>query len=204
MAPDELMNNLRPRSLFKWIFLSPLVVPLGWWVSSWSWGSSNASGWVQAAGSLLALAIALWLPWRENKRRELDESYKAIGLARRLYYAAYELSATTANMFQGRVYIGYEPGPNIEMFSRFLVRLNTTFDDDHDPTRVKLTHELRQNLPPLIAYLNEYRERQDAGEERFRWYANYYDSAVGRCWAHLCEMEACLAEKARSAPVHRR
>ncbi|MEZ1745654.1 MULTISPECIES: hypothetical protein [Pseudomonas] len=81
MLPEKLTINLRPRSLLKWVLLSPLVIPLGWWVWTWPWGSEKASGWAQAVGSVLAIVATYFVATREQAavrlRVEIDEANAA-------------------------------------------------------------------------------------------------------------------------------
>ncbi len=50
---------------------------IGWLSATWGallkvLESPSASGWVQAVGAILALAIAVWIPTRQSKRDRKD------------------------------------------------------------------------------------------------------------------------------------
>ncbi|WP_156957996.1 hypothetical protein [Pseudomonas knackmussii] len=202
MLPNEFTIKLRPRSLLIGALLSPFAVVLAIWVFSWPWSSSNASGWVQAVGSLIGLGIALWLPWREGRRRESDDFRKNLGLTRRLYYTAHEINGRLEFMFPSGIFKGFDARSDIESMSRVLVRLNTTFDDDHDPRRVALTHQLRQNLPAVIANLDKFSSKQGDGEEALRQLWGYYKRNVELCWKEIVKLEQGLPANERTKNIH--
>lgn len=81
MLPNEITIKLRPRSLFIGLCLSPVAVLVGWWACTWPWDSDKASGWVQAIGSILAIAATYVVARREHAavrlRAEIDEANAA-------------------------------------------------------------------------------------------------------------------------------
>jgi hypothetical protein len=53
------------------------------WIDHWSMCMTKAewSGWMQAIGSVVALLIAIWIPWRERKLKKIEDQKQAAFVA---------------------------------------------------------------------------------------------------------------------------
>lgn len=151
--------------------------------------------WIQAIGSLVALGIAIWLPWLESKRRRHEDLAKDRAHARRLFYAAYEIWGQVAGLFNELQLIrNYDREVAMAVFERILNRLNSSFDDDPHPERVVLVHDLRQNLPGLLGYLKNGASDENAGGARIFKLKGYYEDVCKDCWKHLADVEKDLSD----------
>ncbi|MCY1545124.1 hypothetical protein D9M68_810500 [compost metagenome] len=160
------------------------------------------SGWLQAVGSFIALGVAVWVPQREINRRNRDDLKKDIGLGRRLYYSAYEISRHVDSLFNAFELPDYRADESLEVFRGLYARLLKSFDDDHDPDRVKLSHELRQNLPSLIANLRIYADQQAEGYAKFHKAMDVYRALMLKSWEQLENLERDLPASERTSRVH--
>lgn len=178
-----------------WLFILTCVAL----VFGWDMTKSELSGWMQTLGSLMGLAIAVWLPWRESLRRREGQLAKERAYARRLFYAAYEIWGQISGLFNELEFVrNYDREVSSAIFERFLARLNSSFDDDPHPDRVKLVHELRQNLPGLLGYLKHGASDENSGGKRIFELRGYYCGVCRNCWDHLANLEAVLPPDERT------
>ncbi|QEY64961.1 hypothetical protein FXN65_23940 [Metapseudomonas lalkuanensis] len=198
----EVTIRFRAGAILMWLLLSPAVVLPLLWLWTLPWDSPNAPSWVQAVGSVSAIAVAVWLPWHERNRRQAEEFKREIGLGRRLYYAAFEISGHVDSLFNEFGALRYRPDESVTIFTGLYERFIHSFDDDLDPARVKLTHELRQNLPLLIANLRVFASKQQEGSSELSAAQVYYREAVRLSWQQLVEAEQSLPSNQRTPRAH--
>ncbi len=198
----EVTIRFRAGAILMWLLLSPAVVLPLLWLWTLPWDSPNAPSWVQAVGSVVAIAIAVWLPWHERNRRHAEEFKREIGLWRRLYYAAFEISGHVDSLFNEFGVLRYRLDESIAIFTGLYERLSYSFDDDLEPARVKLAHELRQNLPPLIANLRVFANKQQEGSGELSSAQVYYRESVRRSWQQLVEAEQSLPANLKTPRAH--
>ncbi|WNF45848.1 hypothetical protein RHP75_15895 [Pseudomonas sp. SG20056] len=138
------------------LLLSPLVLLPAWGLISLPWGGESAPAWVQAIGSVGAIAAALVIANHQHavaeRNSRADEQDRFLGFASRLAFFALELEQIMSNVVADK----HQPGVDLadarvaDVLQVMLGRLNQNFDDDPDMNRAGFCFQLRVLLAGCI------------------------------------------------------
>lgn len=128
-------------------------------ILDWIEKHPGTASWVQAVGSIAAIAAAAFIASHqnriENRRRKQDELERSSAKAGRLYLFANEL----CEIIKGPLDAEYQQATEsvdlklANVFDRMMIRLNQNFDDDLDAARNVQVNTIRACLTGLIFLL---------------------------------------------------
>jgi len=174
--------------------LSPATVFVLWLLP---WGSESAPAWVQAIGSIAAIAAAVMIANHQHVAAEMkmrDEAHqRSVGHAVRLCLFAYEIEQILTPVVPDK----WQPGiagadeKLADVFERMLGRLNQNFDDDLNVERAELAYKLRVYLGGLIFTLRSTDGvEQENRDENIPKYKESAKKLLAGCKDHLNSLSA--------------
>jgi len=154
MLPDEIKISftINPK---LWL-VSPLAVAVFIGMFYLPWGAESAPAWAQAIGSVGAIVAAFLIANHQHKAEErtrrADAHERNHGYAARLAFFALEveqvMSKVVLSSSRQATFTG--DAKTADVLEVILQRLNQSFDDDLDATRVSFCFQLRMLLSGCI------------------------------------------------------
>ena len=174
--------------------LSPATVVLLWILP---WDSASAPAWVQAIGSIAAIAAAVMIANHQHvvaeRKLKEDAHQRSVGQAVRLCLFVYEIEQILTPVVPDEWQAGVADADEklADVFERMLSRLNQNFDDDLDLHRGELAYKLRIYLGGLIFTLRSTgKVEQGLRNENIPKYKAGAKTLLAACREHLNSLSA--------------
>lgn len=146
-----------------------LVGSVAYWVKK-GWLPPDASGWVQAIGSILAIAVAIGVAYNSHrmtlKLRSAEDDAKERGYAARLFMLIWEAKRAAWQMVDQsskfRSSGSHRPTirqKEVDFVRRIMERAMRNLDDDLNADRHLIAGRLRFNLSVLIGVMERHMDK---------------------------------------------